>query len=123
MLKPEQYITIQYLAQPRNGGLTQEEIAEKCGVSRQTLYKWRQSEEFQNELRKEIRRNAMDKLPEVIDAMVESAVKLKSAAAAKLILQATGMLVEKIEIEKKDEKRLPDLEELKRMIAEIDENE
>lgn len=101
MLKPEHYVAIEYLSQVRNGGLTQDEIAEKCGVSRQTLHRWRQSDVFQAELRKQIARNTMDRLPEVMNAMVDSAISLKSAAAAKLIMQATDMLTDKVEIDDK----------------------
>lgn len=112
MLKPEQYIAIEYLAQPGHGGLTQEEIAQKCGVSRMTLYKWRKDPKFQDELRRQIAVNTMNRLPEVIDAMVDSAIKHKSSNAAKLIMQACGMLKDHSVVEVREEKKIK-TEELK----------
>ncbi|MFB6362489.1 phBC6A51 family helix-turn-helix protein [Paenibacillus elgii] len=99
MLKPEQYTAIEWLSQIKHGGKTKEEIAQLCGVSRQTLHRWERDDEFQDELRKEIARGAMNRLPEVINAMVDSAITLKSAAAAKLIFQSCSMLVDEVRIE------------------------
>lgn len=97
MLRPEQYEAIHYLSQPKQAGLTKEEIAEKCGVSRMTLHRWESLPEFQDELRAKISDNILSKLPEVADAMFESAVKNKSANAAKLLFAAAGMLKSQVE--------------------------
>ncbi|WP_261133802.1 hypothetical protein [Bacillus sp. Marseille-Q3570] len=40
----EHYIAIEYLVMPDRGGLTLEEIAEKCSVTRKVLYNWRQDD-------------------------------------------------------------------------------
>lgn len=124
MLKPEQYKAIEYLAQVKHGGLTQDEIAEECGVARQTLYRWRKDPQFQVELRVQIANNTMNRLPEVMDAMVESAIKLKSAAAAKLIMQACDMLTDRVEVVSPNKETLDidgmraEIERFKRMSAE-----
>jgi predicted DNA-binding protein YlxM (UPF0122 family) len=39
-LGTEHYIAINYLALPKRGGKTMQEIADECSVSRQALYKW-----------------------------------------------------------------------------------
>lgn len=101
MLKSEQYTAIEWLAQVKHGGKTLEEIGQLCGVSRQTIHNWRRDDEFNDELRREIARGAMSRLPEVIAAMVDSAITLKSAAAAKLIMQSVGLLVDEVRIEEK----------------------
>jgi transcriptional regulator with XRE-family HTH domain len=117
MLKPEQYVAIEYLSQVKNGGLSQDEIAEKCGVSRTSLYNWRQDDVFQAELRRQIARNTMNRLPEVMNAMVESAISLKSAAAAKLIMQACEMLTDHTVIDdKRNMRNGTDTEDLKERI-------
>lgn len=107
MLRPEQYEAIHYLSQPKQAGLTKEEIAEKCGVSRQSLHRWEQSEEFQNELRLKISDNILSRIPEVADAMFESAVKNKSSNAAKILFQAAGMLKSQVEYSNRNKEVAP----------------
>ncbi|MFD0588656.1 phBC6A51 family helix-turn-helix protein [Paenibacillus sp. GCM10027627] len=99
MLKQEQYTAIEWLVQPKHGGKTLEEIAELCGVSRMTLHNWRRSDDFQAELRAEVRRYSADRLGDVMDAMIRSAIEQQSAASAKLVLQANAMLTDKVDIE------------------------
>ncbi|WNF06380.1 phBC6A51 family helix-turn-helix protein [Brevibacillus borstelensis] len=119
-LTPEQYTAIQYLAQPDNGGKTVTEIAQECGVSVSTLYAWRRKPDFQREIIAETRRNLVNVLPKVNAAMTEAAVDDKNAAAAKLIYQQLGLLTDKVEVEAKASGEVPDIDELKRMVAEID---
>lgn len=98
MLKTEQLDAIQYLALPKHGGLTHEQIAEKVGVSRQTLYRWRKEIEFQDELKREIGRNVTDKMGDVVDAMYKEALK-GNATAAKLLFQNASMLTDRLEVD------------------------
>jgi len=116
MLKPEQLTAIEWLVQPKHGGKTYEEIAELCGVTRQTLHTWRKSAEFQDELKREVVSRSAERLGDVINAMVESAVTHKSAAAAKIILQANGMLTDKVEV-KTNANAGTDIEALRSRIA------
>ncbi|CDN44441.1 Uncharacterized protein BN871_EV_00270 [Paenibacillus sp. P22] len=113
-LKPEQYVAIEWLAQVKNGGKTLEEVAAEAGVSRKCLWQWRRDDEFQQELRREMVRHTMNRMPEVMAAMVDSAVTLKSAAAAKLLMQANDMIVDQVRIERKiSEQDSVDIEGLK----------
>lgn len=113
MLRPEQYTAIEWLVQPKHGGKTLEEIAELCGVSRQTLYTWRRSDEFQAELKAEVRRYSADRLGEVMDAMIRSAIEEGSAAAGKLVLQANAMLTDKVEVETRTSESSVDIDGLR----------
>ncbi|MCU6709775.1 phBC6A51 family helix-turn-helix protein [Paenibacillus sp. J5C_2022] len=116
MLKPEQYTAIEWLIQPKHGGKTLEEIAALCGVSRQTLHAWRRTDEFNTELRAEVKRYTSDRLGGVMDAMLRSAIDNKSAAAAKLILQANAMLTDKVEVETKQTDKTTDVEALRQRL-------
>lgn len=120
-LEAHHLIAIHYLAQPRRGGKTMEEIAKECGVDRRTLYRWLSDPLFERELKKEIARQSLNRLPEVLESMADAAVEDRNAAAAKLVLQVHGMLTDKLEVEQKQTENVPDVEELKRMIAELDE--
>ncbi|MFT3657259.1 MULTISPECIES: LPD25 domain-containing protein [Bacillus] len=52
-LNEKQMKAISLLAKPNRGGLQLDEIAQKAGVSRQTLYGWRQNATFKEELKKQ----------------------------------------------------------------------
>jgi transposase-like protein len=117
-LKPEQIEAIKYLAQPKQGGLTHEQIAEKVGVSRQTLFNWRQSVHFTDEIKREINRNTMHRIPDVIDSLLTQATKENqpSAKAAELLLKTVSMLNDQLTIEdrsKKDENKATDIDAMK----------
>jgi len=56
-LNAEHLIAIQYLSLPKKGGKTDEEIAQLCGVSRQSIYNWRKDPLFENALYRQILRN------------------------------------------------------------------
>jgi transposase-like protein len=120
MLKPEQLEAIKYLAQPKNGGLTLDEVADKVGVSRQTLYRWRQELEFQDEIKREIGRNTMSRIPEVLEAMMKSAIQNGSSNAAKLILQSVGMLTDKLEVDDRTKRGNDSQNDIDEMKAEIE---
>ncbi|QHZ58605.1 hypothetical protein M655_024865 [Brevibacillus sp. NSP2.1] len=120
-LTPEQYIAIGYLAQPQQGGKTHAEIAKECGVSERTIYNWKNDPAFERELIAQMRRNVRDMIPAVNKAMYDTAIKEGNAAAAKLLYQQVGLLTDKVEVETKASGETPDLDELKRMVAEIDE--
>lgn len=116
MLNAGQWVAIEWLAQVKNGGKTQDEIAELCGVTRKTLWQWRRDDEFQQELKREMVRHTGDRLPDILNAMADSAITHKSAAAAKLILQANDILVDQVRIEAKV-KEAVDVETLRARIA------
>ncbi|AYK07768.1 phBC6A51 family helix-turn-helix protein [Brevibacillus laterosporus] len=120
-LTTEQYIAIGYLAQPQQGGKTVAEIAKECNVSERTIYNWKNDSAFEKELIAQMRRNVRDMIPAVNKAMFDTAVKDGNAAAAKLLFQQVGLLTDKVEVETKANGEVPDIDELKRMVAEMDE--
>ena len=117
-LKPEQYDAIQYLSQPNKGGLTYEQIAERCGVARSTIFEWKRKPEFEAELKSTIVRRSHDRLPELIDSMARFAIEDGNAAMAKLILEANRMLMKQTEVNVSKPKSVT-TEELQRRLAEI----
>lgn len=100
-LETHHAIAIQYLALPKRGGKTMEEIATECGVSRRALYDWLKDPLFDRELKKEIVRQTTARLPEIMESLADAVLTDHNAAAAKLLLQVNGMLTEKVEVETK----------------------
>lgn len=99
-LSAEQYVAIEWLAQPRKGGKTYEQIAEICGVHFNTLGNWRKDKAFDAELKRAMVRVNSDKLPELVASLPELAMRGDgNAAFAKLALQINGMLTDKIEVD------------------------
>jgi L-serine deaminase len=115
-LKPDQLLAIEYLSQPGNAGHTVEGVAKECGVSRKTIYEWKKKPEFEAELKRQIKRNLLNRVPDVMEAMIQASITEGNAAAAKLVVQAAEMLTDNIVMETKDSGK--DVEELKRRIAE-----
>lgn len=101
-LTAEQFIAIEWLAKPRKGGKTYEEIATICGVTARTLENWRKDATFDAEFKRAIVRENSAKLPELVDSLSTIAIRDGNAAMAKLALQVSGMLTDKVEVETKD---------------------
>lgn len=116
-LEAHHLIALNYLAQPRRAGKTMEEIGKEAGVSRQAVYDWLKDPLFERELKRQITRNTLDRLPEVTGAMADAAIQDRNAAAAKLLLQMNEMLTDKVDVVKTDATGM-DREELERKIAE-----
>ncbi|MEH6865765.1 phBC6A51 family helix-turn-helix protein [Priestia megaterium] len=76
------------------------DIAEELGVHRNTVSNWMKDDLFQSELRKSATRHGQHRLGELIEKMYDVAINDRSAAMAKLILQAQGMLSEKHIVER-----------------------
>ncbi|WP_046214803.1 phBC6A51 family helix-turn-helix protein [Paenibacillus wulumuqiensis] len=112
-LTTEMYIAIKWMALPKRGGKTYEELAELVGVHRATLFEWKKNPVFEAELKREMIRNTQDKLPELLDSLIDIAIADGNAAMAKLALQVNGMLTDRVEIETKDSSDGVDLDALK----------
>ncbi len=97
-LNDKQIAAITILSQPKRGGLTYDQVAEKVGVSRQTLYDWRQNDDFNNELKRRIVANTIDRLPEVMQAVPDIIINEGNAAMLRTLLQTHGMLSDKVEV-------------------------
>lgn len=98
-LNERQLNAIVELARPDRG--TYEEIADKIGVSTVTLYKWRQEDAFNEELKRQVLRNSVQYLPEVFASIPKHIIEEGNAAMLRTYLQSLGMLTEKVEVENK----------------------
>lgn len=100
-LSEKQLAAVALLALPGRGGMTYEEIAEKVGVSRQTLHAWRNQDEFNEEIKKQVLRNAVEHLPDMYAAIPRHVIEDGNAAFFRTYIQSLGMLTEHVEIENK----------------------
>lgn len=100
-LNEKQIAAIALLALPKRGGMTYKQIAEEVGVTEQTLHNWRKLDYFNEELKKQVLRNTIDKLPDIFDSVPEHIIKDGNAAMFRTLLQSLGMLTEKVELENK----------------------
>lgn len=100
-LNEKQIAAIALLALPKRGGMTYKQIAEEVGVTEQTLHNWRKLDYFNEELKKQVLRNTIDKLPDIFDSVPKHIIKDGNAAMFRTLLQSLGMLTEKVEVENK----------------------
>lgn len=97
-LNDKQYAAIAILSQPKRGGLSYDQVAEQVGVSRTTLTKWRKQDDFNDELKREIMRSTIDRLPEIMAAIPDHIINDGNAAMFRTLLQAQGLLTDKVEV-------------------------
>lgn len=114
-LNDKQIAAITILATPGRAGLTYDEVADKVGVSRQTLLNWRNAEYFSKELARTIVRNTVDDLPEIFASIPGHIINDGNAAMFRTLLQAQGLLTERVEVETSD--RRIDLGALKSQLS------
>lgn len=96
-----QFAAIEFLALPKRGGLTYEQVAEKVGVTDRTLRDWRKDDTFNEELKRQVVRNTLERLPEVMASVPDHIINDGNAAMFRTLLQAHGMLTDKVEVENK----------------------
>ncbi|MEH6941665.1 phBC6A51 family helix-turn-helix protein [Bacillus sp. JJ722] len=89
------------MAQPKRAGMTYEQIAEAVGVSDVTLWTWRKDDTFNDELKKQIMRNTIDRLPDVMASIPDHIINDGNAAMFRTLLQAHSLLTDKVEVETK----------------------
>lgn len=99
-LNEKQVAAIAILSQPKRT-MTYEQIAEQVGVAKSTLFEWKKLDHFDKALNKEIVRVTKDRLPDVFDSIIDNIKQTGNAAAFRTLIQAHGMLTDKIEIESK----------------------
>ncbi|MBS4193491.1 phBC6A51 family helix-turn-helix protein [Lederbergia citri] len=117
-LNEKQIAAITILAQPKRGGLTYEEVAEQVGVARSTLYEWKKSDLFNEALKREVVRNTLDRLPEVLESVPDHIIKDGNAAMLRTYLQMHDLLSDKLEIDNKaSTESTSDLDAMKAEIA------
>lgn len=100
-LNEKQMAAIAILAQPKRAGMTYDEIAKEVGVARSTLFEWKKQDVFIQALKEEIVRNTLDRLPEVLDSIPDHIIRDGNAALLRILMQAHGLLTEKVEVESK----------------------
>lgn len=101
-LSEKQIAAITLLSLPKRGGMTYEEIAEKVGIARSTLQEWRKDDAFNEELKRQIVRNTLDDLPEIMSSIPKHIINDGNAALFRTLLQAHGMLTDKVEVDTKN---------------------
>lgn len=101
-LHEKQIAAIEYLALPKRGGLTYEQIAEEVGVARSTLQEWRKDDDFNEALTRRTVQITQSYLPDVLQAAFEGITEEKNAAMFRTFLQMHGLLTEKHEVETKE---------------------
>lgn len=77
------------------GTYTMQEIADEVGISRRQLYNWLEMDEFKTAYNNMVINHGKNRLREVMDSMYDAAIDERSAAAAKLILEAHEILNKK----------------------------
>jgi hypothetical protein len=97
-LSDKQYAAIHYLALPKRGGLTYEQVAEEVGISDRSLRDWRKDDDFNEELKRQIMRNTLDRMPEVMASIPDHIIQDGNAAMFRTLLQAHSMLTDKVEM-------------------------
>lgn len=113
-LNEKQVAAIAILSQPKRT-MTYEEIAKEVGVAKSTLFEWKKQDAFDKALNKEIVRVTKDRLPDVFDSIIDNIKQTGNAAAFRTLIQAHGMLTDKLEIESK-QNPATDMEQIKREI-------
>lgn len=97
-LNERQLAAIAILSLPDRGGLTYKQVAERVGVSEQTIHNWRKMDEFNDEIKKQVLRNAVADLPNIYASVPKHIIEEGNAAMFRTFLQSLGMLTEKVEV-------------------------
>jgi transcriptional regulator with XRE-family HTH domain len=114
-LTEKQIAAIEYLSLPNRGGLAYEQIADELGVDISTLYRWRNDDTFHSALTRKIIRNTADRLPDVLESVPDHIIKDGNAAMLRTLLQAHGLLTDKVEVDSKNN-RDSDIDDMKAQI-------
>jgi uncharacterized protein YjcR len=101
-LSEQQIAAITILSQPKRAGLTYKQVAEKVGVSEQSIHNWRKLDVFNDELKREIVRNTLDRLPDIMQSIPDHIINDGNAALFRTLLQAHGLLTDRVEVTAKD---------------------
>lgn len=112
-LESQHLLAIKYMAIPKRGGLTYAQVAEKCNVHENSLYNWKKDPLFERELKKEIVRQSLDRLPEIFESIPDHIIKEGNAAMLKTFLQTHDMLTDKVEVTNGDDKSEVDVNDIR----------
>ncbi|MFS1516086.1 phBC6A51 family helix-turn-helix protein [Bacillus sp. SCS-151] len=100
-LHERQLAAIALLVIPQRGGLTYEQIAEKVGVTDRTIREWRNNDAFNEELKKQVMRNSVEHLPDIMWSVPKHIIDDGNAAMFRTFMQSLGLLTEEVEVESK----------------------
>lgn len=115
-LSPEQYAAIAILSLPKRGGMTYEQVADQVGVDVRTLHRWRSDDRFNDELKRKIMRDTLDRLPEVQASIPDHIINDGNAAMYRTMMQSLGLLTDKVEVET-TQKGAVDIEAIRAKLA------
>ncbi|MCC8352510.1 phBC6A51 family helix-turn-helix protein [Bacillus sp. AF23] len=102
-LSEKQIAAIEFLAQPNRGGLTYDQIADAVGVTRQTLHNWRNNDDFYEELKRRIKKQSAERMPDIIASIPDHIINDGNAAMLRTYMQWHDMLTERTEVDVKND--------------------
>lgn len=121
-LSVAQHQAIQFMTLGDANGrpMTDIQIAEACGVHRNTVRAWRRQPLFEDAYKQAVIAVSADRLPEMLNAMADAVINDGNAAAAKLLFQINGLIGSKVVVTtNRDEIRLTP-EDIKLRLAVLD---
>lgn len=113
-LNDKQYAAIAVLALPQRGGMTYKQVAEYVGIAESTIHEWRKLDAFNEEMKTQVLRNAVEHLPDMFASIPMHVIQDGNAALFRTYLQSLGMLTDKVEVNTKGDG--VDLDEMKAQI-------
>ncbi|NLS42528.1 hypothetical protein EYH65_20505 [Bacillus subtilis] len=102
-LSEKQIAAIEFLSQPNRGGMTYDQIADEVGVTRQTLHNWRNNDDFYEELKRRIKKQSAERMPDIIASIPDHIINDGNAAMLRTYMQWHDMLTERTEVDVKNE--------------------
>ncbi|KUP31078.1 hypothetical protein AU387_15560 [Bacillus halotolerans] len=102
-LSEKQIAAIEFLSQPNRGGLTYDQIADAVGVTRQTLHNWRNNDDFYEELKRRIKKQSAERMPDIIASIPDHIINDGNAAMLRTYMQWHDMLTERTEVDVKND--------------------
>lgn len=125
-----QEVALSILSQPKKGGLTFAQIAEKCEISEKQLRRWRQSDVFAKELQRRTLLNMNEDLPQIANVLREKALG-GNMKAIELYLKSLSILQERhivvpvqnedVEFNSRSSERIEaEIEELRKILGETE---
>ncbi|URO01795.1 terminase small subunit [Bacillus phage 268TH002] len=102
-LSEKQIAAIEFLSQPNRGGMTYDQIAEEVGVTRQTLHNWRNNDDFYEELKRRIKKQSAERMPDIIASIPDHIINDGNAAMLRTYMQWHDMLTERTEVDVKND--------------------
>lgn len=113
-LNEKQYAAVAILALPNRGDMTYKEVAESVGIAESTIHEWRKLDAFNEEMKTQVLRNAVEHLPDMFASIPKHVIEGGNAALFRTYIQSLGMLTEKVEVNTKGNS--VDVDEMKAQI-------